>query len=181
MKMTGKVGAAITMFLAAATVWAQSPAPSAPPTANPTPTIGYNHSNSKAMPRSARSGKTGDVQTQLTPRQRMQEMESTLTSMHALLKQMHAKTASGSSKDSNANANLQMWELMLTHLDKQFEQLRAATLAREDLEARRAAMYSQAMDKADKAAAEARGAQAAAASGQTPPAASAPVPPSPKP
>jgi len=178
MKMTGKVGAAITMLLAAATVWAQSPAPSAPRAADPTATVGDNHSNGMVMPRLARRGKAGAVQTQLTPRQHMQEMESTLTSMHTLLKQMQAKAAKNNSKDSNATANLQMWELMLTHLDKQFEQLRVATLAREDLEARRASLYSQAMDKA---AAEARAAQAAAAAGQTPSAPSAPVSPSPKP
>ena len=179
--MTGKVGAAITMLLAAATVWAQSPVPSAARAANPTATLGDTHSNGMVMPRSARSAKAGAVQTQLTPRQHLQEMESTLTSMHFLLKQMQAKAAKNNSKDSNAKANLQMWELMLTHLDKQFEQLRVATLAREDLEARRAAMYSQAAEKADRAAAEARAAQAAAAAGQTPPAPSASVPPSPKP
>lgn len=181
MKMTGNVGAAITMLLAAATVWAQSPAPPAPQAANPTATVGVNHGNGMAMPRSARSGKAGAVQAQLTPRQHLQEMESTLTSMHTLLKQMQAKAAKNITKDAIAQANLQMWELMLAHLDKQFEQLRVATLEREDIEARRAAMYSQAAEKADKEAAAARAAQAAAAAGQASPAPSAPVSPSQKP
>jgi hypothetical protein len=88
-------------------------------------------------------------------RQRLQEMESTLARMHALLKQMHADSLR-SSKDRLAQGNLGMWELMVGHLDKQFNQLKLATLAREDLEARRAAMYKQAMDKADSAAERAR-------------------------
>ena len=181
MKMTGRIGAAITMTLAAATAWAQSPAPSVPQAANPAATLDGSRSNRMAMPGSARSGKAGAVQAQATPRQRMQEMENTLTSMHALLKQMQAKAAKNNSKDSNARANLQMWELMLTHLDKQFGELRVATLEREDMEARRAAMYKQAFDKADKAAAEARAAQAPVAAGQAPPEPSAPVPPLQKP
>jgi hypothetical protein len=40
-----------------------------------------------------------------TLRQRMQDMESTLTRMHTLLKQMRAKAAASSSKDPLAKAN----------------------------------------------------------------------------
>jgi hypothetical protein len=87
---------------------------------------------------------------------RMQEMESTLKQMHALLKQMRAKTASSTSKDPLVKANLEMWQLMLGQLDKQFDELRTTTLARQNLNARRAALYKQA---AAKAAAEAEAAR----------------------
>jgi len=106
----------------------------------------------------------------------MQEMQTTLNGMHALLKKMEAKNASSKSKDSVAAANLEMWELLLRHLDKEFNQLQMATLAREDLEARRAAMYRQADEKAAKEAQAAMGAK----TGQTPPAPST-APTSPKP
>ncbi|HEX8880539.1 MAG TPA: hypothetical protein VF749_10945, partial [Candidatus Acidoferrum sp.] len=71
--------------------------------------------------------------------------------------------------------SLEMWELMLAHLDRQFDQLRIAMLEREDLEARRVALYNQAFNKG------AIGSQDAthATTGQTPPAPST-VPPSPK-
>jgi peptidoglycan hydrolase CwlO-like protein len=78
----------------------------------------------------------------------MNEMGNTLSKMHALLKQMQAKTVASGPKDPIAKANLEMWGLMLGDLDKQYEQLRIATHAREDLEARRAAMYKQADAKA---------------------------------
>ena len=100
--------------------------------------------------------KTAGVQTPSTLRERVQDMEGTLAKMHALLKQMRAKAAS-SSQDPFAKANLDMWELMVGHLDKQFEELRLAMLAREDMDARRAALYKQADAKADAAARAARG------------------------
>ena len=93
-----------------------------------------------------------------------------------MLTQMQAKNASSKSRDPIAKANLEMWGLLLAHLDKEFRQLQVATAAREDLEARRAALYRQADIKAPK---EAEDAAAAAAKGQTPLAPSA-VPPSPK-
>jgi len=96
-------------------------------------------------------------------------MQTTLNDMHALLKQMQAKNAASRSKDPVAKANLEMWGLLLAHLDKEFNQLEA-TLAREDLEARRAALYNQAMQKA---------AAEAAAAGQSPPPPSPPVAPKP--
>jgi chemotaxis protein histidine kinase CheA len=96
-------------------------------------------------------------------RQRMEDMQATLTKMHTLLKQMRAKAASSSSKDSLTKANLEMWDLMLSQLDKQFDQLRITTLTREDLESRRAAMYKQADAKAAAAAAKEAAAQSTAA------------------
>ena len=89
--------------------------------------------------------------------QRVQEMGATLTKMHTLLKQMRAKNAATASKDSAAKANLEMWSLMLEQLDKQYEQAVAAAKQREDLEARRQALYKQADEKAVAAAAAATG------------------------
>jgi septal ring factor EnvC (AmiA/AmiB activator) len=82
--------------------------------------------------------------------QRVQEMQDTLTKMHALLKEMRSRAKASGSKDVAATENLDMWALMLSHLERDFTQLQAAAAARDDLEARRAAMYSQAMAKADK-------------------------------
>jgi len=130
------------------------------------------------------------AQTPAMLRQRMEDMQGTLAKMHAVLKQMRAKAVKGGAKDSLTTANLDMWELMLGHLDQQFEELRATTLAREDLEARRAALYKQADANAALAAKNAQAASHAAATadqGAAPsaagnaPAASAtpPTPPSP--
>jgi hypothetical protein len=91
--------------------------------------------------------------------QRVQEMETTLTKMHLLLKQMQASPAVKNSKDPMTKANLEMWGLMLQQLDKQFDQVKMAAREREDLEARRSAMYRQAQEKA---AQSARNAQAQA-------------------
>ncbi len=103
------------------------------------------------------SSKATAAQTPAVLHQRMEDMQDTLTKMHAVLKQMRAKAVKGGARDSLTTANLDMWELMLGHLDKQFEELRASTLAREDLEARRAALYKQADAKAALAAKSAQG------------------------
>ncbi len=97
---------------------------------------------------SADSSGAAAAQTPAMLRQRMEDMQSTLGKMHVVLKEMRAKAVKGGAKDSLTTANLDMWELMLGHLDKQFEELRATTLAREDIEARRAALYKQADAKA---------------------------------
>jgi hypothetical protein len=175
--MNAKVGMAITMFLAATSAWAQSPAPPASPAAATPPGIaGGSDTNGRVRSRLGRNRNLGATQAQVTPGARMQEMQTTLNGMHALLKKMQAKNASSRSKDSVAAANLEMWELLLSHLDREFQQLQIATLAREDMEARRAALYKQADDKAAKEAQAAMGAK----TGQTPPASST-APPSPKP
>jgi len=174
MEMRAKLLAAIAMFLGAPSVWAQSPAPVTAPAGNQAPAVG--DPGSRAVFGRQMRGRNPSVATPVPAHQRLQEMETTLKSMHALLKKMQANAASSKSKDSAAAANLEMWELMLAHLDKQFDQLRAATLEREDLEARRAALYNQAYSKAAKEAQDAtRG-----ATGQTPPAPpTAPGPPKP--
>ena len=167
--------AAIAVILGAASTWAQSPAPVTTPTGTPAVVGGdATRNNSRLMGRPF-PGRRPGIQTQLIEHQRLQEMQTTLASMHALLKEMREKAAARNAKDPVAKDNLQMWELMLAHLDKQLEQLRVATMARDDFDARRAAMYNQASEKA------AREAQAAAAAGQTPSAPStAPKPEPPK-
>lgn len=115
------------------------------------------------------------MQNPMPPRQHLQEMETTLKSMHALLNKMQANNASSKSKNPTAEANLEMWELLLAHLDKEFQQLQVATAAHEDLEARRAALYRQADEKAVKEAQDAMRAM----TGQTPPAPSTSVAPRP--
>jgi hypothetical protein len=172
--MSIKLAAAIAVLVAAQGAWAQSPAPVTAPADRPTVTAGDTGSTRTAMTHRFGSRKAG-TQAQTPQRERLQEMQATLSSMHKLLKQTQAKAASTHSKDSVAKANLEMWELLLSHLDKELQQLQIATLAREDLEARRAAMYKQADEKAAKEAQAAMDAK----TGPTPPAPSS-VPPSPK-
>lgn len=85
--------------------------------------------------------------TPATPRQRVEEMEVTLDKMRALLQKMQAKSASNS-RDPIARANLEMWGLMVDHVDSELKELRIAMLIREDLDKRRDAMYKQADLKA---------------------------------
>lgn len=172
--MSIKPGAAIAMFLGATSVLAQSPAPVTAPADKPPVVAGDANGSPRAAARPFPSRRAG-LQNQVQPSQRLQEMDTTLKSMHGLLEQMQAKNASSKSRDPIAKANLDMWELLLAHLDKEFHQLQVATAAREDLEARRAALYRQADVKAAKEAQDA----AAAAKGQIPPPPST-VPPSPK-
>jgi hypothetical protein len=103
--------------------------------------------------------KTAEMRAKAAVNQRVQEMETTLTKMHLLLKQMQASPAVKNSKDPMTKANLEMWGLMVQQLDKQFDQVKVAAREREDLEARRSAMYKQAQEKA---AQSARNAQAQA-------------------
>jgi hypothetical protein len=88
-------------------------------------------------------------------------MESTLAQMHLVLKQMQDKVAKSKTKDSLAKANLDMWGLMVGHLEKDLQELKIAMAAREDMEARRAALYKQADVKAEAEAQAARAGQAA--------------------
>jgi peptidoglycan hydrolase CwlO-like protein len=81
--------------------------------------------------------------------------------MHLVLKQMQDKAAKSKTKDSLAKANLDMWELMVGHLEKELQELKIAMAAHEDMEARRAALYKQADAKAAAEAQAARAAQAA--------------------
>jgi hypothetical protein len=148
-EMTLRSTAAAVLFLTA-TTWAQSVSPAAP-AASPVAT-----NSRKVAVTSNAAGLAANARAQNSGRQRMDEMGNTLSKMHALLKQMQAKNSASATKDPTAKTNLEMWGLMLAELDKQYEQMRTATLAREDMESRRAAMYKQAEEKA---AAAARNAQ----------------------
>jgi len=104
------------------------------------------------------ANKTPDPQGLVAFRQRFEDMQSTLSQMRVVLKQMQAKATKSKTTDSLTKANLDMWQLMVGHLDKELQQMQVTLAAREDLEARRAALYKQADAKAE---AEARAAQAA--------------------
>jgi hypothetical protein len=142
--------AAVTVVFATSAAWAQSASPSMASHAS--------RSNPRTvMATSNATGLAQNQQAQTAVHQRVDDMGSTLVKMHALLKQMEVKNKNGASKDPMIKANLEMWGLMLQDLDKQYEQLRLTARTREDMEARRAAMYKQAEAKA---AAEAQGFQA---------------------
>ena len=173
--MTLRSTAATLILLAGTTVWAQSAESAAAPTPLPMQQPGF---ASRRLPGMTPGARTSKMET-ITPRQRLQDLEETVKNMHALLKQMDAKAAA---KDSLAKQNLQMWELLVTHLDKQLRDLRIATAAHEDMENRRAALYKQADEKAAAAAQAARAAAASkmatpesAASGTATPSAPAPA------
>jgi hypothetical protein len=136
--------AALLVVLAATTLWGQSSGPS-PVRQQP------------AVATSNAGGIAAGVRAKNAANQQLQEMGSTLTKMHMLLKQMRVNA----SKDPMAKANSEMWSLMLGELDKQYEQLSVAARQREDLEARRAALYKQADEKAAEAAKRAQEAKAA--------------------
>jgi len=141
--------AAMLVILAATGMWGQSTparvAPRRPPVAA--------SSNAEGVAAANRAKATAN--------QSLQDMGATLTKMQALLKQMRAHT--NSAKDPVAKANLDMWTLMVDQLDKQYEQMRLAARQREEMEARRAALYKQADEKAAEAARKAQEAQKAAA------------------
>ena len=158
------------VVLAATTVWAQEA-----PTAGAMPAAAVNSrrpipGNRRVISPFGNSKAAGD-QNAVTLHQKMLELDGTLRQMHSVAQLMHSKAAS-SGKESLAKENVAMWDLMLSHLDKQFEELKAAAAARDELEIRRAALYKQADEKA---AAEA--AKGATASQPATPGAPAQVPP----
>jgi hypothetical protein len=103
--------------------------------------------------------KTADPQSLAAMRERVAGMESTISQMRVVLKQMQAKASKSKTTDSLTKANLDMWDLMVGHLDKELQQMRMTLAAREDLEARRAALYKQADAKTEAAAQAARAGQ----------------------
>ena len=107
------------------------------------------------------ANKTIDPQGLAVMHQRIDDMASTLTQMRVVLNQMRAKAGNSKSNDSLAKANLDMWSLMVGHLDKELQQLRLTLASREDMEARRAALYKQADAKIEAAAQATRAGQAA--------------------
>lgn len=144
-------GAAVLLIVAATAVWAQT-AGQAPVTARPLPS----RQRTAIATTTDADSQTAQLRAKVAMTQRVQEMENTLNRMHLLLKQMHA-TAAKNTKDPMAKANVEMWGLMVQQLDKQLEQVKIATRERDDLDARRSALYKQAQQRA---AMEARNAQA---------------------
>lgn len=149
--------AASIVVLTVTTVLAQPVSPAAPIAA---PTATPRRMPTRRWVTPTPNGSNPGVQNPMNIHQRLQDMETTLTGMHSVLKQMRAKAAASKTKDPLVKANLDMWELMVSHLDKQLQELRIADAARQDLEARRAAMYKQADAKAEAAAHAARAASA---------------------
>ena len=151
--------AAVLLIVAATGVWAQTAAPARP--------LAGRQRTVMATSTDADS-KTAEMRAKASVNQRVQEMETTLTKMHLLLTQMQSSSPVKNSKDPMTKANLEMWGLMLQQLDKQFDQVKVAAREREDLDARRSAMYKQAQEKAAQAArnaqAQARGNAATAQS-----------------
>jgi hypothetical protein len=141
--------AAVTLLVLTAMTWAQSGSPAGSRSAGAL-------MSRKVIATSNAKGLAENARAENSAHQRMEEMGATLTKMHALLKQMEAKNLASVTKDPSAKANLEMWVLMLGDLDKQYEQLRVATQAREGMEARRAAMYKQAEERAAVAAKNAK-------------------------
>ena len=142
--------AAAMILLAASAAWAQTASPSVASRA-------FSRNPRAVMANSNAKGLAQSQEAQNAMRHQVEDMGTTLTKMHALLKDMQAKNKMSGTKDPMIKANLEMWGLMLQDLDKQFEQLRVAARSREEIEARRAALYRQAEARA---AAEAQGVQA---------------------
>ena len=153
---------AAIIVLAVTTAMAQGTSPAAVPGGGPIMSSSHGFAGRRGMPPAARNKMSG-LPTPPALHQRIQDMESTLDQMHLVLKQMQAKAAKSGAKDSLAKANLEMWGLLVSHLDKQLQELKLAEAARADMEARRAALYKQADAKAEASAAAARAAQAAQA------------------
>lgn len=116
------------------------------------------------------ANKNNDLQGLIALHQQVEDMEGVLPQMHVTLKQMQAKSAKSKTTDPLTKANLDMWELMVGHLDQELEQMRGELAQREDMEVRRAALYKQADAKAE---AEARAAMAGKLAGQSTAAATA--------
>jgi len=63
--------------------------------------------------------------------QRLQEMEVSLAKMHTLLNDMKARLAADHSRSSASEKdNIELWEMMLGHLDKTLAQARLAAVQR---------------------------------------------------
>lgn len=130
---------AALLLLAASAAFGQSTPPGTGPTGAPlavqAPPFG-----ARRMARPATS-----TSNQSDLHKRVEDMQSTVSKMQTLVKQMRAKAAkSGTTKDPVVKANLDLWELMIGHLDKQLEELKVAAATHDEWEARRAAMYKQA-------------------------------------
>jgi hypothetical protein len=161
-----KLSVAIAIAILATTqAFAQAPAGATP---SASALLGQRRSLAEKRPMSAAPGsQTSNVNSLAALHQRIEDMQGTLQTMHTLMVQMRARATKSGTKDPLVKANLDLWNLMVGHLDKQFAELKQTEAAREDMEARRAAMYKQADAKA---AAEAQSARAKMMNGAPTPA-----------
>ena len=165
----------VVVVLAATAAFAQS--------AQPGTTLGAPVLNRQGLTaRTSPAGnKSADPQGLAAMRERVEDMQSTLSQMRVVLRQMQTHATKSAATDSLAKANLDMWGLMVGHLDKELQQLRVTLAARQDLEARRAALYKQADARAEAAAQAARAGQAARLAQAEKNTAGAPTPAAPEP
>ena len=178
-----RIATRVMMALAVTTALAQGTPPTTVPAGNPQAAVPGGNDVMQRQGFAGRKGPSGkqarSVPTPTSLHQRVEDMESTLTQMHLVLKKMHDKAAKSKVQNSLAKTNLDMWELMVGHMEKELQELKIAAAVREDMEARRAALYKQADAKAE---AEARAAKFGAgaptpAAGQTAPEQPSPAPP----
>ncbi len=116
---------AAALLLCAATLWAQSTAPQTPPATAQGETGAGSAKSTQAQP-APRAGKgmAGMQGMQQMHQQHMQEAKATLERMHALLNSMRSSYTSMNPKDQPAmQANIEMWQLMLSHLDQMVQHM----------------------------------------------------------
>lgn len=166
MKLSVAIAIAV---LAATSAFAQVPT-GATPSASAILSQGRNFSGRRSAAAGGQNSNPGSV---AALHQRVEEMEGTLRSMNTLMAQMRVKAAKSGTKDPLVKANLDMWKLMIGQLEKQLDEMKQTVAAREDMEARRAALYRQADAKA---AAEAQAARARMVNGAAEPGATAAAP-----
>ncbi len=142
----------VAVVLAATAVLAQSSPPGGAPAVK---------RHNQAEPRGPDGNTATDPLGVGAIREQVGDMETTLSGMHMALNQMRARAAESKTSDSLSKANLDLWELMVGHLDKELQQLRETLATREDMEKRRVALYKQADAKIAAATQAARAAQAA--------------------
>jgi len=155
--MTARNAIRVMVVLAATAAFAQSALPG---TTQGAPILSQQDLTSRRGP--ARNRGAGAAPQGLAAiQQQVEDTDHTLSQMRVLLKQMQTRAAKTKATDSVTKANLEMWGLMVGQMDKELQQLRSTLAAREDMEARRAALYKQADAKIEAQAQAARTAQAA--------------------
>ena len=105
-------------------------APASVPT--PAPKAAANNMQAPPAPMGQSQSARSSLQTPEMGRlQRMQEMQDTLSKMHELLKDMQTKVTSSNPKNQSAMMdNVQMWQLILEHLDHNMAQARTSMMLR---------------------------------------------------
>lgn len=149
--MTLRSAAVATVIFAVSAVFAQENAPASAPATAATSEATHPPVVTRVWGKDQNGNPQSGPVNGPTIQQRIDELQGTLDKMHVVLKQMRSKSAA-SAKDSMVKANLEMWDLVVVQLDKQLQELKQAEASRQDMEARRAAMYKQAEIKPQAAA-----------------------------